>query len=153
MPATTTATIRSSLEALIRGAAPYSKALGRNKFAISNRSAHVDSTAPASDSDREAVVNEVRRGEPTFFGVLTTTDFHGEVDVTIWHKLNQNRQSDSLSRRDSDCQSISDTIEDRSNYPSGVSMIRLQSQRVSEIERGGMPYYETLLTFDIWYTL
>ena len=149
MATTTLNAIRDSLISTIEGLDPSGKAWKRGKYREGGRGFSWE-VRERANYDRRFTVEDLKGGEPTFYGVTAETDYNGSVIIRIGHKITDDRKA-SIERRDTDLQQIRQNLEKMSNFPTGVSVVRLSSQETVEFRE--ISYWLTNQVFNLHFTL
>jgi hypothetical protein len=102
-----------------------------------------------SDWDRRFTVDNLRRGKPIGFGIQAHRQYQGTIQVTIGHFVTDDEHEGQV-RRDADLHQIAEELEKKSNFPSGVSPVRLANQVTVKL---GGKFWRTVLTFRLQYYL
>jgi hypothetical protein len=118
MATSTVSVIHQSLVDLLVGLTPRGDiARGENRFK------HIEYGLPVND--REVFVGELEPIDTVFFGVVAEQDYIGEFDVVVAHRKSLDMPVDQQ-RIGEDISTIHQAFEASSNFPTGVSLIRLK---------------------------
>jgi hypothetical protein len=84
---------------------------------------HIEYGMPVQD--REVWVGEIEPINTVFFGVVAEQDYMGEFDLIVAHRKSLDMPVDQQ-RIGEDVSTIHQALESSSNFPTGVSLIRLK---------------------------
>lgn len=149
MAYTTLNAIKSELEALITSTDPGGNPYGVGKYKrVPTHYSWEDK--PKARLDRCFSVSDVDRGTPTMFGSIAEIDYAGSFMVRIGHAYTSDmREGDR--RRDTDLAQLQQILEKKTNFPSGVSLVRYDGQTI--VERETSKHWITTMTLEIHFAL
>jgi hypothetical protein len=104
---------------------------------------------PEVDIDRSFEFVWVTFGKPLMIGQVAEIDYEGEFNIRIGHDKTD-KIKESGKRRATDLMQIKQNIEDKSNFPTGVSLIRSDSFGIPEDNE---TYWISDLPFSITFAL
>jgi hypothetical protein len=148
MAYTTPKAIIDDLYRLVAGLNPAGKAAGGLYRYEARTESRTWADVPDSDKDRRYTVEGLTRSAVQMFGTIDEIDYGGSVQVQIMHAVTR-KERDGMVRRDADLHQIAEELEKKANFPAGVSLVRLDSQTVTQ--QGD--HWLTVMAFRINYAL
>jgi hypothetical protein len=106
----------------------------------------------ASEIDRHYWIGWIIQAQPMYIGSPDEVDYSGELGIEIGH-LRSGDEWDMLDRMETDLHEIVNRLEDKSSYPSGVSLLRLTGQSHRDVTVAGSVFTVTTLRFKIVYAM
>jgi len=143
--ATTLEAIRTALENTIKGISLTNSMPGQRSFAKIPPKYNWDDT-PDKHKDRGFRVGFIKEGPATVFGRTNSTHYAGTVSIMLRHKRLPNEER-CIDRMNTDLGQLREELEDKANFPSGVSLVRLNNWEISEDD----DYWETEFEFRMVY--
>lgn len=130
MASTTLAAIRTALETLMVGITLTNTVSGQREFRKIPKGKNWNDVSDGK-KDRGFMVGMINEGPATVFGRIDSTHYQGTVTIKVRHKRDPNEEA-CLDRMNTDLGQIRETLEAKANFPSGVSLVRLNDWSVTE---------------------
>ncbi len=147
---TTLTAIRDSLKATIRAIDPGGDPMGQGKYVITDSKFKWEER-PNANFDRRITVADIKRGVPLFYGSTTDIDYHGTALVRVGHVIGSDVDS-GIDRRDTDLDQIAAVLEKSSNFPAGVSIVRVAGPWGPSLPMPAGKFWLTTMIFDLTYS-
>lgn len=148
MASTTLAAIRAALETTLAGISLTDTTPGQRKLRKIPPGKNWNDVSD-QQKDRGFMVGVINEQEASVFGLTASTDYKGTVPIKIRHKRDPNEEA-SLDRMNTDLGQIRETLEKKANFPSGVSLVRLEDFGSPTEESDA--FWETEMIFRLVYS-
>lgn len=148
MANTTIAAIRTALESSLAGISLTDTMSGQRKLRKIPPKYNWDEV-PDKHRDRGFQVGLIKEGAATVFGQIDSTDYSGTFSVRIRHKR-LTPEEKAFDRLNTDLGQIRETLEKKGNFPTGVSLVRLNDMGDPTEESDA--YWQTEMEFRVVYS-
>jgi len=143
MATTTLEAIRTALETTLAGISLTNTMPGHARKLVKIPPKYMWDAVPDKHKDRGFQVGVINEGEPGTFGVMSETDYSATFPVRVRHKRLPMEEK-CIDRMNTDLGQIRETLEANTNFPTGVSLVRLNSMGPPTEDED---YWETEMEF------